>query len=292
MEKVEPPNWWAPHTYNPVQVLVTGTGLHGATVTSASKNIKTEIRFGSEDGRYLFVYLDIARNAAAGAYRFEVKSAKSDAGSDAGGTSFTFALERPLDARGRFQGFSPDDVIYLLMPDRFANGDPSNDSPPEFGRPADRNTVPAYHGGDLRGVREHLGYLKDLGVTGIWMTPVYKNSNTTASPYHGYHTVDFFDVEPLFGTMAEFRGLVDAAHAAGIKVVEDHPGGTGARDGGQIPKGTGILYDVAYHMECRILAPRRSATSASCEAWRTQCCVRKACLPSLTATWRIPPWLA
>ncbi|HXB67294.1 MAG TPA: alpha-amylase family glycosyl hydrolase [Candidatus Acidoferrales bacterium] len=214
VEKVEPPNWWAPHTFNPVQVLLTGSGLQSATVTSASKAIKPEVRFASADGRYLFVYLDIARNAAPGPYRFDVKSA-------AGGTTFTFALERPLDPHGRFQGFSPDDVIYLLMPDRFANGDPSNDSPPEFGRPADRNTVLAYHGGDLRGVRERLGYLKDLGVTGVWMTPVYKNSNTAASPYHGYHTVDFYAVEPRFGTMAEFRGLVDAAHAAGVKVVQD-----------------------------------------------------------------------
>jgi glycosidase len=68
------------------------------------------------------------------------------------------------------------------MPDRFANGDPSNDSPPEYGRPADRKTGQAYHGGDLRGVREHLGYLKDLGVTGIWMTPAYKNSNHAGTP--------------------------------------------------------------------------------------------------------------
>jgi glycosidase len=214
VDKVEPPNWWTPHTYNPVQVLLTGSDLKSATVTSASKAIKTDVRFSSEDGRYLFVYLDIVKNAAPGAYRFDVKR-------PGGSTTFTFELQRPLDGRGRFQGFGPDDVIYLLMPDRFANGDPSNDSPPEFGRPADRNTVLAYHGGDLRGIREHLGYLKDLGVTGIWMTPVYKNSNTAASPYHGYHTVDFYDVEPRFGTMAEFRELVDAAHAAGIKVVQD-----------------------------------------------------------------------
>jgi glycosidase len=130
-------------------------------------------------------------------------------------------LDAPLDPKGRFQGFSSDDVIYLLMPDRFANGDPSNDSPPEFNRPADRNVMGAYHGGDLRGVRDHLPYLKDLGVTGIWMTPVYKNSNPAGTPYHGYHTVDFYDVEPRFGTMAQFRELVDAAHAAGIKVVQD-----------------------------------------------------------------------
>jgi glycosidase len=214
VEKVEPPNWWAPYTYDPVQILLTGNDLKGAAVTTASKGFKIGVRGASEDGRYLFVYLDIGKQVQPGAYRFQLKSAS-------GTGEFTFRLDQPLENRGRFQGFSPDDVIYLLMPDRFANGDPSNDSPPEYSRPADRNTVSAYHGGDLRGVREHLAYLKDLGVTGIWMTPVYQNSISGSAAYHGYHTVDFYAVEPRFGTMREFRELVDAAHALGIKVVQD-----------------------------------------------------------------------
>jgi glycosidase len=212
--KVEPPNWWVHHTLNPVQVLLTGTDLAGASVTSATKGLRAEVRKISDNGNYLFAYLTIDPSLKPGKYRFQVKSAK-------GAGEFEFALDAPLDPKGRFQGFSPDDVIYLLMPDRFANGDPSNDNPPDVGHPADRNTVGAYHGGDLRGVREHLPYLKDLGVTGIWMTPAYKNSNPRGTPYHGYHTVDFYDVEPRFGTMAQFRELVDAAHAAGIKVVQD-----------------------------------------------------------------------
>jgi len=214
VEKVEPPNWWVPHTYHFVQILLTGSDLQGAAVSTRSNALKPSVRYASADGRYLFVYLDIARNAQPGDHRFDVKSAS-------GTSTFTFRLDRPLDPRGRFQGFNPDDVIYLLMPDRFANSDPANDSPPEFARPADRNTVEAYHGGDLQGIADHLPYLKDLGVTGIWMTPVYKNSNTAASPYHGYHTVDFYDVEPRFGTMRDFRALVDAAHGLRIKVVQD-----------------------------------------------------------------------
>src|SRR5215471_16105734 len=214
VDKVEPPDWWVSHSLNPIQILLTGADLQGATVSSPSKALHVSTRYSSADGRYLFLYIDIGKSAQPGEYRFDVRSA-------GGATTFQFRLDRPLDPRGRFQGFSPDDVIYLLMPDRFANGDPSNDSPLEFGRPADRNAVLAYHGGDLRGIRDHLPYLKDLGVTGIWMTPVYKNSNPAASPYHGYHTVDFYDVEPRFGTMQEFRALVDKAHAAGIKVVQD-----------------------------------------------------------------------
>lgn len=214
VDKVEPPNWWAPHTYNPVQVLLTGSDLKGATVTTSARGFKIEVRSASENGHYLFLYLNIGKGAQVGTHSFRIKSAS-------GTTAFQFRLDRPLDPRGRYQGFGPDDVVYLLMPDRFANGDPSNDSPPEYGRPADRKTAQAYHGGDLRGVRERLGYLKDLGVTGIWMTPAYKNSNPAGAPYHGYHTVDFYDAEPRFGTMQEFKELVDAAHGMGIKVVQD-----------------------------------------------------------------------
>ncbi|MCL6543625.1 MAG: cyclomaltodextrinase N-terminal domain-containing protein [Bryobacteraceae bacterium] len=214
VEKVEPPNWWTPHTWNTVQLLLTGAELQNAKVSTGSRGLRIDVRGGSPDGRYLFVYLTIAGNAQPGTHRFRIQGATGEA-------QFDFRLDRPLDPRGRYQGFGPDDVIYLIMPDRFANGDPSNDSPPEFNRPADRSSPRAYHGGDLRGIRDRLPYLKDLGVTGIWMTPVYKNSNTAASPYHGYHTVDFYALEPRLGTMQEFKELVDTAHALGIKVVQD-----------------------------------------------------------------------
>jgi glycosidase len=214
VNKVEPPNWWVRHTRNPVQVLLTGSDLNGAAVATSAKGFRIDLRRASDDGRYLFLYLSIERSVKPGKYSFQVKKAGAAA-------TFDFTLDAPLDPKGRFQGFSPDDVIYLLMPDRFANGDPSNDSPPEYNRPSDRNTVNAFHGGDLRGIRDHLPYLKDLGVTGIWVNPVYKNSSPGTSPYHGYHTVDFYDVEPRFGTMKELRALVDAAHEIGIKVVQD-----------------------------------------------------------------------
>ena len=214
VEKVEPPNWWTPHTRNPIQLLLTGTELKGATVTTTARGFKIDVRQASENGRYLFVYLDIGKDARPGAHRFQVKSP-----SGAGG--FAFHLERPLEVRGRFRGFGPDDVIYLLMPDRFANGDPSNDSPPEFGGPADRKSLRAYHGGDLRGVRDRLPYLKGLGVTGIWMTPISRNTGPGAGSYHGYGATDFYALEPRFGSMAEFKDLVDEAHTIGIKVVQD-----------------------------------------------------------------------
>ena len=212
--RVEPPNWWVQHTWNHVQVLLTGADLEGLSVTSGAKGFKTEVRYISANGHFAFVYLNIDPTVKPGRYHFQVKNA-------AGTSGFEFNVNAPLEAKGRFQGFSSDDVIYLLMPDRFANGDPSNDSPSGLGHPADRNTVSATHGGDLRGIREHLAYLKELGVTGIWMTPIYRNSLPEVSSYHGYSAVDFYAVEPRFGTMKDLQDLVDAAHRMGLKVIQD-----------------------------------------------------------------------
>ena len=212
--KVEPPNWWVGHTRNPIQVLITGTGLGGAIASATSKGFRVETKSISQNGHYLFASLTIDRSVKPGKYGFQVKSAS-------GAASFDMVLDKLLDFKGRFQGFSPDDVIYLIMPDRFANGDPSNDTLPGLGRPADRSSSRAHHGGDLRGIRDHLGYLKDLGVTGIWMTPIYRNSLAESDAYHGYSTVDFYAVEPRFGNIEELRNLVDEAHRLGLKVVQD-----------------------------------------------------------------------
>jgi hypothetical protein len=214
VEKVEPPNWWAGHTWNPIQILLTGRDLNGAAVVPQSRAFRVEVRESSDDGRYLFVYVNVGTEARPGRHRFQLRNSP-------GQTNFELTLDPPIDRRGRFQGFGPDDVIYLLITDRFANGDPSNDSPPEFRRPVDRSSPNAYHGGDFRGVQDHLGYFKDLGVTGIWLLPIYKNSSRYASPAHGYHPVDFYAVEPRFGTMQEFQELVESTHRIGIKLMQD-----------------------------------------------------------------------
>ena len=119
----------------------------------------------------------------------------------------------------RFQGFSRDDVIYLIMPDRFADGDPSNDQPSGSNGVYDRSKQMAYHGGDLRGIRQHLDYLHDLGVTTLWLTPVWKN---TDSDYHGYHPVDFYALDDHMGSMQEYQALVADAHRLGMKVLIDY----------------------------------------------------------------------
>ena len=219
--KVEPPNWWTRTTVSPLRVLIRGKDLSGATVSCDLKtaNVKT-----NERGTYLFVDVSIPRNAKAGAHPLTVRTA-------AGTATAAFELLVPLDPKGRFQGFDNGDVMYLAMPDRFANGDPSNDNPEISKGLFDPQKNRYYHGGDFKGIRDHLPYLKDLGVTALWLNPWYDNNNELnrkeiydgqpITDYHGYGAVDFYGVEEHFGTLRELQELVEAAHASGIKVIQD-----------------------------------------------------------------------
>jgi len=222
--KVEPPSWWAGHSINPVRLLVRGTNLQNARVQSSNAAVRTFGLLVNPRGTYLFVSLTISPGARPGSYPLKLVTPD-------GATTIPFSLERPLAASTHFQGITSADVIYLIMPDRFADGDPSNNAP--SGAPAaanDRKNARAYHGGDLRGVINHLGYLKELGVTALWLTPWYDNwngVNTCDKPwcpntyYHGYHAVDYYAVEDRFGDMATLRELIEKAHALGLKIVQD-----------------------------------------------------------------------
>ena len=109
--------------------------------------------------------------------------------------------------------------MYLIMPDRFANGDPTNDEPAEAPGSHDRSKPRAYHGGDLRGIQSHLPYLKDLGVTTLWLTPIVKNG--AAQDYHGYGAVDLYAVDPHLGALKDYQELIAAAHKQGMKIFFD-----------------------------------------------------------------------
>lgn len=222
--RVEPPNWWAGHTLNPVRLLVRGERLHGARVESSRSDLRAGEARVSANGRWAFVDVAIDPAAAAGPGGLRLVTP--------GGVSpLPFVLTAPLAREGRFQGFSEDDAVYLLMPDRFANGDPSNDEPARSAGLLDRAKSRFYHGGDLQGVIDRLPYLADLGFTTIWLNPVYDNADRTDpirrydgqpfTDYHGYGAVDFYAVDERLGDVALLRRLVDAAHARGLKVMQD-----------------------------------------------------------------------
>jgi neopullulanase len=210
VRKVEPPNWWV--NYMPeVTLLLTGENLAGAHVVSASNDVGVVGADASADGHYLFVRLKVSSTRPT--------MAQLKLSTTSGSTSLQLPLLARADARGRFEGFSRDDIIYLIMPDRFADGDSSNDQPAGSTGIYDRSNPMAYHGGDLRGIRQHLDYLHDLGVTTLWLTPVWKN---TDSDYHGYHVVDFYALDDHMGSMQEYQALVADAHRLGMKVLIDY----------------------------------------------------------------------
>ncbi|MBV9303743.1 MAG: cyclomaltodextrinase N-terminal domain-containing protein [Acidobacteriaceae bacterium] len=221
--KVEPPNWWADYSINPVRVMIRGSGFTSATIT-VPRGLGASRIWVNAPGTYLFADITIAHGLRPGSYPLEIRT--SDGRAEA-----PFEIAAPLSPAGRFQGFSSNDVIYLIMPDRFANGDPSNDDPAISRGLFDRSNPRLYHGGDLQGIIDHLGYLKKLGVTALWLTPVYDNANEPnrkqavggqpVADYHGYGAVDYYGIEEHFGTFDVLRTLVDTAHRTGLKVIQD-----------------------------------------------------------------------
>jgi neopullulanase len=224
VSKVEPPSWWAGHTINPVRLVVRGANLHGARVSSTRSELSTSAVVVNPAGTYLFVSVHINPAAQPGNYPLQLETAE-------GRTSIPFQLNQSLDAATNFQGITNDDIIYLIMPDRFSNGDTSNDAPPGSPPEAnDRRNPRAFHGGDLRGIINRLPYLKELGVTAIWLNPWYDNPNGVTNcdkpwcpntNYHGYHAIDYYSVEDHFGDLRTLSELVEKAHRLGIKVIQD-----------------------------------------------------------------------
>jgi neopullulanase len=211
VRKIEPPNWWVNYTPE-LTLLLTGENFSGAQAESKITNLDVVSAEPSANGHYLFIHLRMNSALSPGTAKLRLRTSS-------GSTDVSLPLAARSDIRGHFEGISRDDVIYLIMPDRFADGDPGNNQPQGSTGVYDRTKPMAYHGGDLRGVRAHLNYLHDLGVTAIWLTPVWKN---TDSDYHGYHVVNFYALDDHMGTMADYQSLVAEAHKLGMKVLIDY----------------------------------------------------------------------
>lgn len=216
--RVEPPGWWAGHSHNPVRLMISGSHLAGARI-EAPKDFQTGSSRVNDRGDFLFVDLNIPKNAAPGEIELRLIGG--------GATNRVPFQLLPAPARtNESRGITTDDVIYLLMPDRFANGDPTNDNPSVSPGICNRKQPRHYHGGDLQGVLNHLDYFRELGVTTLWLTPWYDNLNhlTGGEPmadYHGYSVMDFYAVEEHFGDLPLLQKLVSLAHTNGFKVIQD-----------------------------------------------------------------------
>jgi glycosidase len=212
LERLEPPNWWADMNLTSVQLLCYGENISDYEVSSRDITIVNVER--TENPNYLFVNVNF-EGLSAGEYSFKFKKK--------GSKSFTkaFALkERDANSKER-ESFNSSDLVYLIMPDRFANGDKSNDSMPSVTEKVNRAEQGGRHGGDLQGVINQLDYLEDLGVTALWSTPLLEDNDAKYS-YHTYAQSDVYKIDPRYGTNEDYKRLATEMEQRDMKLIMDY----------------------------------------------------------------------
>lgn len=211
LKRVEPANWWLGMKDNGLQLLVYGENIGKTTPEIDNGGMSIVAVHTVQSPNYLFIDLKIAEDAKPGVYpiRF-MESGKQVA-------KYNYPLIEKVD---RKRGFDASDFIYLLMPDRFANGSPSNDNVEEMLEKSGRENLDGRHGGDLQGVIDKLDYIKELGMTTIWLNPFFENNMKDYS-YHGYAITDFYKTDFRLGTNELYKKLVDESHQKNLKVIMD-----------------------------------------------------------------------
>ena len=214
IEHIEPPFWWTGMKHAGLQIMV-----HGENIADYRVNIDYDgLHMVSVDrtasNNYLFINLNISPETKPGSFMINLTDDKGNNLEEA-----YQLLERDPGSAGR-KGFDNSDVMYLIMPDRFANGDPTNDEVEGMKEGLNRRQRYGRHGGDIQGIRDHLDYLADMGFTAIWLNPVLENDMKEWS-YHGYAATDFYRVDRRFGSNEEYVEMIREAKDKGMKVIMD-----------------------------------------------------------------------
>lgn len=206
----EPPNWWEGMEHDTLKILIYGDDFSGWNADIKSRNIKLISQGRYDDPHYYFLEFKVKK---AGDANIVFKHPEQDA---------VVNLSYPIYEREPYTIMTIDgsDVVYLLMPDRFADGDKSNNLVPGHQDPVRPEHKWGRRGGDLQGVIDHLDYLSELGISALWMTPVYENNYVNC--YHGYTPTNSYGIEPHLGDFSTYHELVDACHKRGIKIIQDH----------------------------------------------------------------------
>lgn len=213
IKKVAPSFWWAGMKNPELQILLYGEDLALSDVSVSGEGIYLKETVRQDNPNYLLLYLDLSE-AKAQTFQILLKHGKKK-------------LQIPYELKSRVRrgedvkGFTSEDVLYLIMPDRFANGNPENDVVDGMReKKVDRADAFARHGGDIQGISNHLDYIADLGVTAIWLNPTQENDMESGS-YHGYAITDYYQIDRRFGSNEDFCALVEKAHEKNLKVVMD-----------------------------------------------------------------------
>ena len=211
--RVEPLSWWT-GMKTPLQLMVCGDGISRYDVRiEGGKGVKAGTVHKADSPDYLFVDVEISPDAVPGTYYIVF---------DDGTDKFKYSYEIAARSKGSAErgSFSTADMVYLIMPDRFANGDPSNDATDDTAEKPDRDGFFGRHGGDIQGIIDHLDYISDLGATAVWCTPLLLDDEPEGS-YHGYACADYYRIDPRFGSNGLYREFVGKAHEKGLKVIMD-----------------------------------------------------------------------
>ncbi|HET6558576.1 MAG TPA: cyclomaltodextrinase N-terminal domain-containing protein, partial [Prolixibacteraceae bacterium] len=196
VERVEPVNWWVGMKNPQLQLMVHGQGIAASEVSINYPGVKVTSVSRQVNDNFVFINLTIGPETKAGSFLIQFKKNKKEF------TSYAYELLDRREGSALRKGFDPSDVIYLITPDRFANGNPANDAVEGMREQPNRSDKNGRHGGDLKGIGDHLDYLSDMGFTAIWLNPVLENNMTRVS-YHGYSTTDFYKVDPRYGSNEE-----------------------------------------------------------------------------------------
>ena len=214
IKHVEPLSWWVGMT-TPLQIMVNGEGVSAYDVSILPEKQGVEVTkvHKADSPNYIFVDVAIAKDAKADVYRLCFSDGKRK-------YEYEYVIaERRADSKYR-ESFTNADLVYLIMPDRFANGNPENDSTDDTVEKAQRSHPGRRHGGDLEGMMAHLDYIADLGATAIWSTPLLLDNENGAS-YHGYSCSDYYLIDPRFGSNELFKEYVEECHKRDLKVIMD-----------------------------------------------------------------------
>ncbi|MDC0378699.1 glycoside hydrolase family 13 protein [Flavobacteriaceae bacterium] len=214
IERVEPPNWWVGMKTKNLQILVYGNSINDLIPKISNSNIELISFDKVKNENYLFLNISISENAKPD--EVEIDFYKNNVVVD----RYIFSLLNREKNASNVEGFNSSDVMYLITPDRFANGDSTNDDIKSMFERPNRDYNRGLHGGDIKGIINHLDYIKDLGFTTVWLNPVLEN-NMKKSSYHGYSTTDYYKVDPRFGSNELFQELSISAKEKGIKLVMD-----------------------------------------------------------------------
>ena len=212
IDRMEPSQWWVGMHFTEVQIMLHGENIADYSVAFKGNSLSINRIIKTDNPNYLFVYVE-TRDAQAGTYQLNIWKGRNR-------QTLDFTLYDRVKNSANRVGFSSADAVYLLMPDRFANGNPDNDNLPDYIQKVDRKTPGARHGGDIQGIINKVPYLADLGITALWTTPMFENNDTEYS-YHHYATTDYYKIDERLGTTDDYKRLAEVCHLNNIKLIID-----------------------------------------------------------------------